>query len=108
MMAELSHDGRKRRQQQLQIHSKDRSMGSTSSLVQKGHMTTTTPAEEIQTAIIALKASVRDAISTSVQTFQQKTGLSPSDITINMVEVTTLSDSLKQYVVGNVDVTFDL
>ncbi len=57
---------------------------------------------EIVAAVDEAKKHIRDAAAVAVDEFSRKTGLSPSGITIQMMETTTVGSRTKTYIVGEV------
>jgi hypothetical protein len=55
-------------------------------------------------AVVVLKREITELISASVRRFTGQTGVSPSGIGVEMVEVTSVADNLRRYVVGEVTI----
>lgn len=67
------------------------------------------PREEqplFSTSVSALKDDVHQAVAMAVGRFFRMTGVAPSRVEINMLEVTTFGDARRQYVVGDVMLEF--
>lgn len=62
----------------------------------------------IEKATVDFKAAVRSALGQALKTFEAETGLSPSAITVQMVEMTTYGDSLPRYTLADVGIKLDL
>lgn len=58
--------------------------------------------------VAKLKAQIRVAIREALAEFENKTGLSPSGITVQMMNISTLNDELPVYDLNRVDVEFKL
>lgn len=64
---------------------------------------------DIKPAVAFLKAEIREAVRLAIDRCQAQIGVAPSAIEIRMVDVTTMADrSVKHYIVGDVEVRFDL
>lgn len=61
-------------------------------------------ATEVLAAIRALKEEIRYHTSLALDNFSYKTGISPRQIIINMVDVSTNLDVAKRYTVSNVEI----
>lgn len=46
-------------------------------------------------------------ISKSIDKFKEKTGLSPSRISVQMIDVSNLYDTIPTYIIGNVELTIE-
>ena len=57
-------------------------------------------------SVSKLKDSIRVSISQELQTFTEKTGMSPSRIDLVFVEVTAHGDRVRKYVIGDVKLGF--
>lgn len=55
-------------------------------------------------SIVELKRSIARAAADALTAFEQKTGISPCEVSIHMCDVSNLGSSLKSYVVGEVTV----
>lgn len=55
-----------------------------------------------------LEVALRNAAVEAVTTFKAVTGYSPSSIYIDLIEVTNMRDTQRQYTVGEVSVTVEL
>ena len=66
-----------------------------------------TPIKPFYQAAIALKREIRAAVEGPLQAFTAATGIAPSAIRICMVDVTSTSDELKQFVLGPVRIDFE-
>lgn len=58
--------------------------------------------EQVRAARKELEDTIKAAAASAVDEFRRKTGLSPEGIDIRMVEVTSLKDLEKRYMVGEV------
>ncbi len=69
-----------------------------------------TPEEHcvVVAAVGELKRAIQTAVSEAVCRFQSHTGLTPSAIAIDMLDVTTISDAVKRHVIGEVKVEIGL
>ena len=64
--------------------------------------------DEIRSARRDMEKAITDATVAATNTFRSKTGLSPDMIDINMVDVTSISDHEKRFVVGEVRASVSL
>lgn len=62
---------------------------------------------QLEQAIATLKAEIRDQVSAVVLKFAVRHGISPSGITVNFIENTSLGHDLRTYILGSVDIRFD-
>jgi hypothetical protein len=62
---------------------------------------------EFKIAVKQMRAAMQSAIASAVGTFQQQTGVTPSGIHVDLVEVTSGGDSARVFVVGSVRFKFD-
>lgn len=51
-----------------------------------------------------LEHCLKNIIETELNTFQLKTGMQPETVNINMLDVTTLLDPQRRFILGNVEV----
>ena len=58
----------------------------------------------IETAIAQMKARIRFHVQNEVDALEKTIGVTPSDIDVNMTEVTTYGDVGRRYVVGEVTI----
>jgi hypothetical protein len=56
----------------------------------------------------SMKAKIREAVSTIVEQFRDETGLSVSDVQVRFANTSKHGDSVKSYVLADVDVTLEL
>lgn len=63
---------------------------------------------QLPAEIDALKATIRDAVERAVDKFRYNTGIAPSAIDIEMIDVTPLGRLHKTYSVGEVRVRLDV
>jgi hypothetical protein len=55
-----------------------------------------------------LKRELRNAIATPLRLFEERTGVSPRDLRLEMVETTTAGSRHRTFTIANVRVEFDL
>lgn len=66
----------------------------------------TTP-EDLIEAITRLKRGVQEDVTLRVREFQRQTGLTPSAIDVNMIDVTSTGQRVRHSIVGQVQLRFD-
>lgn len=71
-------------------------------------MTTSEMVAEIERAKSAMQRQIQSAVHMAVEEFTKETGLTPSAISIQMIDNTTISDVRPQYLVGMVKTTVTL
>jgi hypothetical protein len=59
--------------------------------------------EEVYKRKQKMELEMLSALTKSIEAFKADTGVSPQSIDVCLVEVTTLGNALKQYIIGNVD-----
>lgn len=64
-----------------------------------------TQGEELALSIASLKSDINKAVTDAVRKFNAQTGLTPSDIDIEMVDITRTGDQIRSHAVGNVSVS---
>jgi hypothetical protein len=62
-------------------------------------------AVELQDALTDLKRQIQDSVIVAVARFEERTGLTPNDINVRMIDATTHADVLRRSLVGRVEVS---
>lgn len=57
--------------------------------------------------IVNLRLALHSAIENALRLFQDRTGITPSEILVHMVETTWCGDGMKRYSLQNVSVKFE-
>jgi len=63
---------------------------------------------ELRIAIVECENAIYAAVIMAVQQFKERTSMTPSGISIDMVDVTTIGQSNPVYAVGSVDVKVEV
>jgi hypothetical protein len=66
----------------------------------------TAPEPEVAAAVGDLKADIHRAVTDAIMRCYARIGLTPSDILIDMMEITQMQDRLQQYTIRQVRVRF--